>query len=117
MQTRFEDCTVLTYRAYTRVGLNPDSMLQSVIDRASDSIQRVPKVEKRTIYVPISFSELLKLNDQPNFMVIDYYENKCHVIREWEVVFDGIHLELPIEKGLVSYRLESKATIVESEPL
>lgn len=117
MQTQFEDCTVLVYRAYTRVGLNPDSMLQSIIERASDSIQRVPKVDKRTIYVPISFSDLLKINDQPNFMVIDYHDEKCHVIREWEVSFDGIHLDLPIEKGLVSYRLESKAAISESEPL
>lgn len=117
MQTKFEDCTVLTYRAYARIGLNPDSMLQSIVDRASDSVQRVPSIEKRTIYVPISFSDLLKINDQPNFMVIDYHDQKCNIIREWEVTFDGIQLDLPIEKGLVSYRLESKAHISESEPL
>jgi hypothetical protein len=117
MRNIFNDATTLTYRAYARTGLDADVLLEQIAERLSKQAGSEPKVEKRTIYVPVSFSELMDITpDSPRF-TIDYHDQKCHVIREWKITFEGIMTELPIEKGLTSYVIKSLVEIPESEPI
>ena len=117
MRNNFNDSTTLTYRAYARTGLDADVLLEQIAERLAIDAKSTPHIEKKTIYVPVSFSELMDITpDSPRF-TIDYYDQKCHVIREWVITFDGIMTDLKIEKGLTSYVLKSSIAVPESEPI
>lgn len=107
-----EDRTVLVFRAFTRSGVNADDTLEEVVEKLSANPL---DIKKRVIYVPITYADLIGSESGGKF-VIDYNDEKCHVIREWEVIFEGIIDNFPIHEGCVSYDVRTRF-IFEGIPL
>jgi hypothetical protein len=98
------DRTILVFHAYARQAIDVDETLEGLVE----SLGVKPlEIVTSSIYTPIAFSDLSGV-EKSNIFTIDFNEEKCHVIRKWVVVFDGILPTLPILNGCVEYYFTSK---------